>query len=81
MPHHVYDVNRLRGAYYGLKRQAAPGVDGETWQHYGQDLEGNLKDLSERLRRGAYRAKPIQRAYVLKADGKERPIGIPALED
>jgi len=79
--HHVYDVNRLREAYYGLKRQAVPGVDGETWQHYGQNLEGNLKDLSERLKRGAYRAKPAQRAYVPKADGKERPIGIPTLED
>jgi group II intron reverse transcriptase/maturase len=79
--HHVYDVNRLREAYYGLKRQAVPGVDGETWQHYGQDLEGNLKDLSEWLKRGAYRAKPAQRAYIPKADGKKRPIGIPVLED
>jgi len=79
--HHVYDVNRLREAYYGLKRQAVPGVDGETWQHYGQDLEGNLNDLSERLKRGAYRGKPAQRAYIPKTDGKERPIGIPTLED
>jgi len=79
--HHVYDVNRLKEAYYGLKRQAVPGVDGETWQHYGQNLEGNLKGLSERLKRGAYRAKPAQRAYIPKADGKERPIGIPTLED
>ena len=79
--HHVYDVNRLKEAYYGLKRQAVPGVDGETWQHYGQNLEGNLKGLSERLKRGAYRAKPVQRAYIPKADGKERPIGIPTLED
>jgi len=79
--HHVYDINLLREAYYGLKRQAVPGVDGETWQHYGQELEGNLKDLSERLKRGAYRAKPVQRAYIPKADGKERPIGIPTLED
>ncbi len=79
--HHVYEVNRLREAYYGLKRQAVPGVDGETWQQYGQDLEGNLKDLCERLKRGAYRAKPVQRAYIPKADGKERPIGIPTLED
>jgi group II intron reverse transcriptase/maturase len=79
--HHVYDVERLRDAYDGLKRQAVPGVDGETWRHYGQDLEENLKDLSERLKRGAYRAKPVQRAYIPKADGKERPIGIPTLED
>jgi len=79
--HHVYDIDRLKEAYYGLKRQAAPGVDGETWQHYGRDLDGNLKDLSERLKRGAYRAKPGQRAYIPKPDGKERPIGILALED
>ena len=79
--HHVYDVDRLREAYDGLKRQAVPGVDGETWQHYGWDLEGNLKDLSERLKRGAYRARPVRRAYIPKADGKERAIGIPALED
>jgi RNA-directed DNA polymerase len=79
--HHVYDIDRLREAYDGLKRQAAPGVDGETWRHYGQDLETNVKDLSERLKKGAYRAKPVQRAYIPKADGKERPIGIPALED
>jgi RNA-directed DNA polymerase len=79
--HHVYDVKRLRDGYYGLKHQAVPGVDGETWRHYGQDLEANLKDLSERLKRGAYRAKPAQRAYIPKPDGEERPIGIPALED
>jgi len=79
--HHVYDVDRLREAYFGLKRQAVPGVDGETWQQYGEDLEGRLRDLSERLRRGAYRAKPVQRAYISKADGGQRPIGIPTLED
>jgi RNA-directed DNA polymerase len=79
--HHVYDVNRLREAYYGLKRQAVPGVDGETWQQYGKDLEGNLRELSERLKRGAYRAKPVQRAYIPKTDGGERPIGIPTVED
>ncbi len=79
--HHVYDVNRLKEAYYGLKRQAVPGVDGQTWQHYGRVLDENLKDLSERLKRGAYRAKPAQRAYIPKSDGKQRPIGIPTLED
>lgn len=79
--HHVYDVDRLREAYFGLKRQAVPGVDGETWQQYGEDLGGNLRDLSERLKRGAYRAKPVQRAYIPKADGGQRPIGIPTLED
>jgi RNA-directed DNA polymerase len=79
--HHVYDVDRLREAYYGLKRQAAPGVDGETWQQYGGDLEGNLRELSERLKRGAYRAKPVQRAYIPKPGGGQRPIGISTLED
>ena len=51
--HHVYDLNRLRKAYYALKRDAAAGVDGETWRHYGERLEENLRDLSERLARGA----------------------------
>src|SRR5207247_2324735 len=57
--HHVYDVARLRTAYFALKREAAAGVDGETWRHYGEALEENLHDLSERLKRGAYRAKPV----------------------
>ena len=79
--HHVYDIERLREAYYALKRDAATGVDEVTWQEYGQTLENHLADLSERLARGAYRAKPVKRAYVPKADGNRRPIGIPALED
>ncbi len=79
--HHVYDVDRLRGAYLAVKRDAAAGVDGETWQHYGEDLESNLQDLSGRLRRGAYRAKPVRRAYISKADGRQRPLGVPTLED
>ena len=79
--HHVYHVERLRAAYLALKRGVAAGVDGETWGHYGENLEGNLRDLSERLRRGAYRAKPVRRAYIPKADGRLRPLGVPALED
>ncbi len=79
--HHVYDVERLRAAYFALKREAAPGVDGETWRHYGEALERNLADLSERLQRGAYRAKPVRRAYIPKADGRQRPLGVPTLED
>jgi RNA-directed DNA polymerase len=79
--HHVYDVERLRKAYLALERNAAAGVDGETWQHYGQVLAENLQDLSERLRRGAYRAKPVRRVYIPKADGRQRPLGVPALED
>src|SRR5438876_221420 len=79
--HHVYDVERLRAAYLAVKRDAAAGVDGETWQHYGRDLETNLHDLSERLKRGAYRAKPVRRAYIPKTDGRQRPLGVPTLED
>jgi retron-type reverse transcriptase len=64
-----------------LKKEAAPGVDGETWRNYGETLEDNLQDLSHRLKRGAYRAKPVRRAYIPKADGRQRPLGVPALED
>src|SRR5437588_2802436 len=79
--HHVYDVNRLREAYLACKRDAAAGVDGWTWQEYGRGLESNLKDLSERLAQGRYRAKPVRRVYIPKADGRQRPIGVPVLED
>jgi group II intron reverse transcriptase/maturase len=79
--HHVYSVEALRTAYHGLKRDAAAGIDGETWQHYGEALESNLQDLSGRLRRGAYRAKPVRRVFIPKADGRQRPLGVPALED
>ena len=79
--HHVYHVETLRAAYFSLKREAAPGVDGETWRHYGEALEENLQDLSDRLKRGAYRAKPVRRVYIPKADGRQRPLGVTALED
>ena len=79
--HHVYAIERLRVAYWELKRDAAAGIDGETWRHYGENLEANLQDLSSRLQRGAYRAKPVRRAYIPKADGRLRPLGVPALED
>lgn len=79
--HHVYNVERLREAYDSIKRRSAPGIDGETWDHYGENLEKNLKDLSQRLKRGGYRAKPVRRVYIPKADGRQRPIGIPVLED
>jgi RNA-directed DNA polymerase len=79
--HHVYDVNRLRAAYYGLNRAAAPGVDGQTWAAYGEHLEANLQDLSDRLKRGAYHARPGKRVYIPKPDGRQRPIGIPTLDD
>src|SRR5258707_3828913 len=79
--HHVYNLETLRMAYFSLKKEAAPGVDGETWRHYGEALESNLQDLAARLKRGAYRAKPVRRAYIPKADGRRRPLGVTALED
>ena len=79
--HHVYDVDRLRAGYFALKRKATPGVDGETWEHYGERLEDNLQELSARLKRGAYRAKPVRRAYIAKPDGRQRPLGVTVLED
>jgi group II intron reverse transcriptase/maturase len=79
--HHVYNVDRLREAYFNLKRDAAPGVDGQTWRLYRENLEVNLRDLAERLKRGAYRAKPVRRAYIPKTDGRQRPLGVTALED
>jgi group II intron reverse transcriptase/maturase len=71
----------LKAAYLALKRDAAPGVDGATWQSYGQGLESNLLDLSARLQRGAYRARPVRRVYIPKADGRQRPLGVTTLED
>src|ERR1700746_3905729 len=79
--HHIYNLDTLRMAYFRLKKEAAPGVDGETWRHYGEELERNLQDLSERLKRGAYRAKPVRGVFIPKADGRQRPLGVPALED
>jgi group II intron reverse transcriptase/maturase len=78
--HHV-SVDLLRDSYYALKRQAAPGVDGVTWQEYETGLEGRLVDLHNRVHRGAYRAQPSRRVYIPKADGRQRPLGIAALED
>lgn len=79
--HHVYDVDRLRESYFQLKRDSAAGVDGETWREYGKGLEQRLADLSGRLRRGAYRARPVRRVYIPKPDGRQRPIGVTTLED
>jgi RNA-directed DNA polymerase len=79
--HHVYDVDRLRSAYLALKRDAAAGIDGHTWQQYGEVLESNLQDLAARIKRGAFRASPVRRAYIPKADGRLRPLGVPTLED
>lgn len=78
--HHI-DVPLLRQAYHWLKRDAAPGVDGMTWNAYGDGLEARLRDLEDRIHRGSYRAQPTLRAYIPKPDGRQRPLGIAALED
>lgn len=78
--HHV-KIDLLRSSYFSLKRNAAPGVDGTTWQEYGEGLEKRLGDLQDRIHRGAYRAQPSRRTYIPKADGRQRPLGIAALED
>ena len=78
--HHM-DIDCLREAYRALNPKAAAGVDGVTWEAYGENLEGNLQDLHRRLHSGAYRAKPVRRAYIPKADGRQRPLGIASLED
>jgi RNA-directed DNA polymerase len=78
--HHL-SVDLLRESYFALQRKAAPGVDGETWQQYGTGLEDRLTDLHSRVHRGAYQAKPSRRVYIPKADGRQRPLGIAALED
>jgi RNA-directed DNA polymerase len=74
-------VERLEAAYRAIRPGAAPGVDGVTWQDYGQDLEGNLRELHARLQRGAYRARPSRRVFIPRPDGRLRPLGIAALED
>jgi retron-type reverse transcriptase len=78
--HHV-TVDLLRNSFRSLKRKAAPGVDGMTWQEYETGLEDRITDLHSRLHRGAYRALPSRRVYIEKADGRKRPLGIAALED
>jgi RNA-directed DNA polymerase len=78
--HHL-TVDLLRASFHALKRNAAPGVDGLKWREYEHGLEDRLKDLHGRVHRGAYRAQPSRRVYIPKADGRERPLGIAALED
>ena len=77
---HHGSVDLFRKSYYALKRQAAPGVDGVTWKEYETGLEDRLIDLHNRIHRGAYRAQPSRRVYIPKADGRQRPLGIAALE-
>jgi RNA-directed DNA polymerase len=78
--HHL-TVDLLRESFYALKRKAAPGVDGVTWQEYETGLEDRLVDLHGRVHRGAYRAQPSRRKYLEKPDGRQRPLGIAAVED
>jgi group II intron reverse transcriptase/maturase len=78
--HHI-TPELLRASFFELKKQAAPGVDGETWRDYAKDFERQIDDLHGRIHRGAYRAKPSKRTYIPKLDGKLRPLGIAALED
>ena len=78
--HHISPA-MLRTAFYAIKRDAAPGVDGMTWQTYEQDLDRRIEDLHARVRSGAYRAQPSRRSYIPKEDGSKRPLAVAALED
>src|SRR6266446_2399503 len=78
--HHL-KVDLLRDSFYALQRKASPGIDGVTWQEYETGLEDRLVDLHSRVHRGAYRAKPSRRVFILKADGRQRPLGSAAPED
>ena len=71
----------LRASFLDLKKQAAPGVDEQTWHDYAEDFERRIEDLHGRIHRGAYRAKPSKRTYIPKPDGRMRPLGIAAVED
>ena len=78
--HHI-STEHLEAAFFELKENAAPGVDGLTWRAYEADLDCNIADLHSRLHRGAYRALPSRRVYIPKADGRLRPLAVAALED
>src|SRR5260370_12789200 len=78
--HHL-TVTLLRDGFYALKRKSAPGVDGITWEEYETGLEGRLADLHSRVHRGAYRAQPSRRVFIPKPDGRQRPLGVAALEE
>src|ERR1700675_4266976 len=78
--HHI-SVGLLRLAFFEIKKDAAPGVDGVTWQDYEADLDRKIEDLHDRVHRGAYRAQPSRRRYIPKPDGRQRPLAVAALED
>jgi group II intron reverse transcriptase/maturase len=79
--HHVTNLGRLAEAYWRMNRKGAAGVDRVTWKAYGENLGKNLGGLTDRLMRGAYQARPVRRVYIPKSDGRQRPLGVPALED
>jgi RNA-directed DNA polymerase len=79
--HHIYSVDMLEEAFYSLKRNVETGTDGVTWGQYAENLRENLEGLAQRVKRGAYRAKPVKRSYIPKADGKQRPLGVLVVED
>lgn len=79
--HNIYAEGALYEAFKSLDKKASPGIDEVTWQYYEENLGENLKDLSERLARGGYRARPVKRVFIPKADGRQRPLGVPVLED
>ena len=78
--HHL-TIDLLRECFYNIKRSAAAGVDKVTWKMYEQGVEDRLRDLHDRVHRGAYRAQPSRRVYILKGDGRQRPLGVAVLED
>jgi retron-type reverse transcriptase len=78
--HHV-NVDLLRASFFDLKKDAAPGVDGQTWEDYAATLQPRLEDLHARVQRGAYRPSPSRRVYIPKPDGRQRPLAVAALED
>jgi len=78
---HHRNVELLRDSFFALKRQASPGIDGVRWQEYEPGLQDRLTNLHRRVHRGAYRAQASRRVYIPKADGRQRPLGVAALED
>jgi RNA-directed DNA polymerase len=78
--HHI-TIDLLKQSYFSLGRDSAPGIDGVTWQAYGENLEEKLKELHDKVHRGSYRAHPARRTYIPKADGSKRPRSILCLED
>jgi RNA-directed DNA polymerase len=78
--HHI-TIDLLKQSYLSLERDSASGIDGVTWQTYGENLEEKLKELHDKVHRGSYRARPARRTYIPKADGSKRPLSILCLED